>query len=115
MTDGTNEQPKKGGRRKMSIEEEIAHLSKKLADARARQKKEEEERQRANERAVIGLIKSANLLRFGVDAWKAASGEIVAALKKAEGATNVQSVAQVQPAADNAASNLGPESQQQNP
>lgn len=115
MTDGTSEQQKKGGRRKMTIEEEIAHLAKKLAEARARQKKEEEERQRANERAVISLIKSANLLRFGVDAWKAATGEIVAALKKAEGVTVVQSAPEVQPAASNAASDHEPESQQQIP
>lgn len=115
MTDETSEQQKKGGRRKMTIEEEIAHLAKKLAEARARQKKEEEERQRANERAVISLIKSANLLKFGVDAWKGATAEIVAALKKAEAASGSPQSEQVEPAVQSTADDLGSEQGQQNP
>src|SRR4051794_37665917 len=63
-------------RKKMSVEEEIAYFAKKLAAARAKQREQEGARRRQNEKNVIGLLKSENMLVIQHETWKAALPDI---------------------------------------
>lgn len=86
---------KRESRRKLSIEEKIGHLSKKLSAARAKQRKQEEVRRRQSEKNVIKLLKGENLLAFHPEIWKAALPEIRHILDRKESTVATQAAQEV--------------------
>lgn len=84
MTSEVQEAKKRAGRKKMTVEEEIAYFAKKLADARAKQREQEDARRKQNEKDVLVLLRSENLLAVPSDAWKAALQEIRKVLDRAD-------------------------------